>query len=302
MDWTKNLSGTGPQSRQETKPFVIAEISSNHNQDLERAKELIQAAAEAGVDAVKFQLFSIEELFHSSALAEFPGHRERSKWELPRDYIPELRELSTSLGIQFGCTPFDLDSAKFLQPFVDFLKISSYELLWHDLIRMCASLSIPTIMSTGMATEDEVRDSVQAFFDAGGRELSLLHCVSAYPTPAEEANLRAIPYLRQQLGIPVGWSDHSHSLGTVLRACFKWDAEIVELHFDLDGRGYEASSGHCWSPAEVRRLMAAISEGILSDGRGGKAPTPAEIGDRDWRADPSDGLRPILETRRQFRS
>jgi len=282
------------------KPFVIAEISSNHNQDLSRTKELIHAAVESGADAVKFQLFTIEQLFHSSALAAFPGHRDRSKWELPRDFIPELRDLSHKLGIKFGCTPFDLDSAEFLRSHVDFVKISSYELLWLVLVRHCAGLGLPVILSSGMATEEEVGDSVTAFFEAGGLDLSLLHCVSAYPTPADEANLRAIPYLRDRFGIPIGWSDHSHSFGTVLRACFKWKAEILELHFDLDGRGYEASSGHCWLPAELLELSAALSEGFKSDGPGGKSPAASELADRDWRADPADGLRPLRVLRKDY--
>jgi sialic acid synthase SpsE len=279
-------------------PYVIAEISSNHNGDLGRAKELVRGAAEAGANAVKFQLFTVGELFDESALTTFPNLRERSKWELPRDFIPILREEATSAGMEFGCTPFDLDSARFLVGNIDFFKIASYELLWHDLVRSCAISGLPVILSTGMSTEIEVHQAVDAFLSTGSTDLSILHCVSSYPAAAEDANLSVIPTLRERFKFPTGWSDHSHDFGTVLRAAFRWSADILELHFDLDGTGAEAESGHCWLPEELAQLTTALKNGLEADGIGLKQPALSELHDREWRADPSDGLRPLLETRK----
>ena len=107
------------------KPFLIAEISSNHNGDLNRAKDMISLAAELGFDAVKFQLFKIDELFSPEILAKSKAHRDRKTWELPIDFLGALKETCCDLGIKFGCTPFYLEAVKELNPYVDFFKVSS---------------------------------------------------------------------------------------------------------------------------------------------------------------------------------
>jgi N-acetylneuraminate synthase len=280
-----------------SNPLVIAEISSNHNQDLERSKALVRAAAEAGANAVKFQLFELEKLFAPEVLEASPQHRSRKRWELPRNFVEPLAAEAHALGMSFGCTPFDIEAANFLEPHVDFFKISSYELLWHDLLAVCGSSGKPVILSTGMANESEVASGFTRLRDSGCSDIALLHCVSAYPAPRGETNLRAIRALRERFKVPTGWSDHSHDSSVVRRAVHRWGASILELHFDLEGEGFEAGSGHCWLPHELTALTQELRADSELDGNGVKQPTESELSDVSWRADPSDGLRPLLELR-----
>lgn len=284
----------------QSKPLLIAEISSNHNRDLDRACALIEAANSAGATAVKFQLFELEKLFSREVLESSSQHRDRKSWELPRDFIPVLANKAHSLGLLFGCTPFDLDAARFVQPYVDFLKIASYEILWVDLIRACGGMGKSVIVSTGMANESEVGAAVTALRDSGCEDFALLHCVSSYPAPRTETNLRAIKTLRERFNVTTGWSDHSHDMSVVLRSISRWGASVIELHFDLDGEGAEAVGGHCWLPSELKALTTALYSEALLDGSGKKEPAESELRDLDWRADPSDGLRPLLPLRQKI--
>ncbi|HKK13417.1 MAG TPA: N-acetylneuraminate synthase family protein [Gammaproteobacteria bacterium] len=283
-------------------PLFIAEVSSNHHRDLERCFEFIDAAAGIGCGAVKFQLFRIDELFAPEILARSEAHRRRVDWELPAAFLPQLAARCRQRGVQFSCTPFYLEAVAELEPFVDFYKIASYELLWNDLLQACAATGKPLVLSTGMATLEEVRGAVEVVRAAGGRDLTLLHCVSGYPTPPDQCNLAALDTLRHECGCPVGWSDHSVQPGVIARAVNRWDAQMIEFHLDLDGQGEEYGAGHCWLPGEMARVIAELRAGDAADGTGEKAPVPCELPDRDWRADPVDGLRPFLHMRRDFRS
>lgn len=276
----------------------IAEVSSNHHQSLERCLEFVDAAARVGCDAVKFQLFRIEQLFAPEILSRSESHRQRKQWELPLEFLPPLAKRCEELGIVFSCTPFHLQAVSDLEPYVAFYKIASYELLWHDLIRACSATGKPLILSTGMATLVEVQEAVAAARDAGCHDLTLLHCISGYPTPVEQCNLAAIQTLRQATGCTVGWSDHSVSAAVLHRAVQRWEATVVEFHLDLEGEGEEFGSGHCWLPQQIGPVIEAIRLGEQADGSGVKQPVAVELPDRDWRADPSDGLRPLI----QFRS
>lgn len=281
----------------DTEPLIIAEISSNHNQDLERALNLVRAAKKAGAGAVKFQLFEVEQLFAPEVLMASPDHRARKSWQLPRKFLPVLSDEAHSLGMLFGCTPFDLGAVNFLGPYVDFFKIASYELLWCDLIAACGAAGKSVILSTGMATEAEVASAVECLEASGCNDMALLHCVSSYPAPRKDTNLKSISTLRDKFNLPTGWSDHSHDPTVVDRAINRWGASIVELHFDLDGTGFEAGSGHCWLPDELFNLTETLRKDSELDGDGVKAPAPSEQADVPWRADPTDGLRPLLELR-----
>lgn len=282
-------------------PRFIAEVSSNHAADLDRCIRFVHAAANCGCDAVKFQLFKIDQLFAPEVLAVSAEHRARKAWELPEAFLPELAEACRSRGIQFGCTPFYLDGVDALYPYVDFYKVASYELLWHDLIRKCVETGKPVISSTGMADEAEVLRAVDAARDAGAIDFSLMHCVSAYPTPLADANLAAIETLRNLTGCSVGWSDHTVSPAVLYRAIHRWGAESIEFHIDLEGEGAEFQSGHCWLPERIAAVIASVKEGFAADGDGVKRPVPPEESDRLWRADPEDGLRPLMETRLTLR-
>jgi sialic acid synthase SpsE len=275
----------------------VAEVSSNHQRDLNRAIALVETAARIGCAAVKFQLFKVEELFAPEILAKSPRHRERSRWELPEHFLPPLAARSRDLGVAFACTPFSLRAVGVLAPHVDFFKIASYELLWDDLLRACAATGKPVVAATGMATIDEVVRAARVLREAGCRDPILLHCTSGYPTPIEQCNLAAIETIRRAVRARVGWSDHTVSPAVIYRAVHHWNAEMVEFHLDLDGAGPEFGMGHCWLPAQIAPVIEAVHHGVAADGAGEKRPVEAEIADRPWRADPSDGLRPMREIR-----
>jgi len=283
----------------------IAEIGSNHNAHRERCLALVDAAAWAGCGAVKLQVFRVEDLFAPQALQAHPELARRRAWELPLELLGPVRERCRRRGVELGATPFALWAVEALADHVDFFKIASYELLWPALVEACAATGRPLVLSTGMATLQEVSAAVAVARAGGaGQRLRVLHCVSGYPTPPEQANLAAIATLREHLQVPVGWSDHTCSERVVRRAVGKWEASDVELHIDLDGHGNEAGE-HNWIPKRLRELIASIgdtdpdsdAELQAMDGDGVKRPMPVEHGDVLWRADPEDGLRPLRSLR-----
>jgi sialic acid synthase SpsE len=278
----------------------IAEISSNHGRDLARCLRFIDVAADIGCDAVKFQLFRIDELFAPEVLSRSETHRRRREWELPLEFISPLARRCGERGVEFCCTPFYLDAVTQLLPHVAFYKIASYELLWHDLLAACARTGKPVVMSTGMATLDEIGAAVEVLRRNGCVDPVLLHCTSAYPTPSVEANLAAIETLRNATGCRIGWSDHTVEPGVIHRAVHRWQAQVVEFHLDLDGQGAEYASGHCWLPHQIGEVIRQVRAGLGADGDGCKAPVAAELPDRMWRADPVDGLRPLRAMRGDF--
>ena len=303
----------------------IAEIGSNHNAHRERCLALVDAAAAAGCGAVKLQVFRVEDLFAPQALQAHPELARRRAWEFPLELLEPVRKRCRRQGVELGATPFALWAVEALADHVDFFKIASYELLWPALIEACASTGRPLVLSTGMATLQEVGAAVGVARLAGaGQNLRVLHCVSGYPTPPEQANLAAIATLRERFEVPVGWSDHTCSEQVVRRAVTRWGAGEVELHIDLDGRGHEAGE-HNWTPKRLRALIAALGdadpdmepqvmegdpdigpqvmegdpdmEPQAMDGDGVKRAMPVEQSDVSWRADPEDGLRPLRSLR-----
>jgi N-acetylneuraminate synthase len=278
-------------------PLFIAEASSNHGRELARALRFVDVAADAGCDAVKFQLFRIDRMFAPEILAKSAKHRDRREWELPLEHLAPLAEHCSERGIAFSCTPFYREAVDELAPYVAFYKVASYELLVRPLLEACAQTRKPVVLSTGMATLDEILVAVDTLKAAGASDITLLHCVSAYPTPIAEANLAAIASLRNATGCKVGWSDHTRRACVIERAVHHWQAAAVEFHLDLDGRGAEYAAGHCWLPGEIAPVIARIQESFAADGTGFKEPQPSERDDRSWRADPSDGMRPLKSVR-----
>jgi len=279
----------------------IAEISSNHGSDLDRCFKFIDRAAEIGCDAVKFQLFKIDKLFAPEILERSKKHRDRRGWELPVEFIPKLYSRCVEKEIKFSCTPFYLEAVQELQPFVDFFKVASYELLWDDLLAACARTGKPVIISTGMATIPEIQHAVEILRNNGCQDITVLHCTSSYPTPFTEANLKAMHSIFQATGCKVGWSDHTVQPGVIQRAVHTYGASEVEFHLDLDGNGEEYATGHCWLPDEIAPVIRDVRVAMQSDGTGIKEPVPSELSDRMWRADPSDGLRPLKSVRENYR-
>ncbi|TIH17291.1 N-acetylneuraminic acid synthase [Marinifilum sp. JC120] len=290
-----------PSITNNTIPLFIAEVSSNHGCDLERCYEFIDTAARIGCGAVKFQLFRIEELFAPEVLTQSKEHRERKQWELPEQFIPLLAQHCQERKIEFSCTPFYLDAVEVLTPHVDFFKIASYELLWTDLLEKCAASGKPVVLSTGMADMAEINTAVKTLRDANCVDLTLLHCVSGYPAPVDQANLAAMQTIKNKFNCKIGWSDHTVSEAVIQRAIHKYDARIIELHLDLDEAGAEYKFGHCWLPDQLERMISNVREGMAADGDGIKVPVQVEIPDRQWRADPADGLRPLKSIRKTWK-
>lgn len=266
--------------------FIIAEAGVNHNGDPELAAQLIDAAAAAGADAVKFQTFSADRLAVTDApKAEYQkasGDIGETQWQmLKRLELPEmawagLREYCTAQGVRFLSSPFDEESADFLATLgVDAIKIPSGELTNLAFLRHVASFGQPLIVSTGMADLAETDQAVDAIREAGNPPLALLHCVSAYPAPAEACNLRALETLRARFNIPIGWSDHT--LGNeVALAAVALGACIVEKHFTLDcalpGPDHAASL----DPRGFTELVTAIRKVESALGSAEKCPAPVE--------------------------
>lgn len=288
------------------RPRLIAELGSNHNGDAARALALVDACADAGATDVKLQAFRVEDLFEPRLLSLREDLRARRAWELPLELLGPLRERCDARGLRLGATPFGLWAVDALAPHVDFLKVASYELLWHPLLVACAATGLPLVVSTGMATLPEVADAVAVARAAGALDLTLLHCVSGYPTPAEDANLAAIGTMREAFACPVGWSDHTVDVAVAARAVRRWGAVAVELHVDLEAGGGHEAGAHNWTPASLAALAAALAapagepEAAPADGTGRKVPMPAELHDVPWRADPADGLRPLAATRATY--
>lgn len=283
------------------RPYFIAEISSNHNNSLSRIKKLVASAKQSGFDAVKFQVFKIKELFHTNVLNKSKLHRDREKWELNLNYLEQIRKECNKNKIELGFTPFYLEAVDVLEKYADFYKIASYELLWTDLIKKCAKKNKKLIISTGMANMQEVKKAFKlAKKYLNKNKLSFLHCVSSYPASYKQCNLSSIKTLRSNFKCKVGWSDHTTDKDVIIRAVNYWHADEIEMHFDIDGNGFEANAGHCWLPKDCYDLINTIRKNELMDGLDGKKPSDVEKLERNWRADPRDGLRPLLKIRNKI--
>ena len=145
----------------------IAEVSSNHSQDLNRSLDFVNKAADIGCDSVKFQLFKIDELFAPEILSKREDIAKRKDWELPLEFLEPLSKECKKRNIKFSCTPFYLDAVDELLPYVDFYKVASYELLWDELLIKCAKTGKPLIISTGMANTDEIKHAVKIITENG---------------------------------------------------------------------------------------------------------------------------------------
>ena len=259
--------------------FVIAEAGVNHNGDLELARRLVDAAAEAGADAVKFQTFSADRL--ATAAAPQADYQRRNtgieesqramlrRLELPAEAHRELMARCRERGILFLSSPFDEDSADFLEELgVPAFKIPSGELTNAPFLVHVARKGKPLIVSTGMATLAEVRAAVETIRRAGDPPLALLHCVSSYPAQPADVNLRAMATLREAFATPVGFSDHTAGTDIAL-AAVALGASILEKHLTLDrtlpGPDHRASlepAGLVALVQGIRQIEAAMGDGI----------------------------------------
>lgn len=279
--------------------MLIAEISSNHSRSLDRCLDFVKSAKKCGFDAVKFQLFKVDELFIKEVLEKSPMHESRRKWEFPIEFLEPISDACKQYDLKLGVTPFYLDAVKEANKYVDFFKVASYELMWLDLHHAIIEQNLPTIISTGMAELQEIITIKNLYqskrFDLN--QLTFLHCESNYPANFKTINLAAIHTMRAKLGCQVGWSDHTRDIDVICNVMFGYDVNTIEMHFDLDGMGEEASGGHCWLPSDMQMLIQKITKFKAMIGNGRKRPALTELKERDWRADPSDGLRPTKKIR-----
>lgn len=248
--------------------YVVAEMSANHEHELDRARRIVEAAAETGADAIKLQTYRPDTITIDSDRPPF--RIEEGPWAgqtlydlygeayTPWEWHGELRDLAHDLDLDFFSTPFDPTAVEFLEDLgVPVYKIASFEALDLPLIRRVASTGKPLILSTGMTRLAEIDDAVRAVREAGGRELILLKCTSSYPAPPEEAHLRTIPHLSEAFGVPAGLSDHT--LGTAVpTAAVTLGACVVEKHLTLSRESGGPDSGFSLEPDEFGRMVDAV--------------------------------------------
>lgn len=253
--------------------FIVAEVGSNHNQDLGKARKLIQIAAEAGADAVKFQTFVAEKLVaKSESLPDGTNLCELfSKYQLPHEWHKELFDLAHCLNVQFLSSAFDFDAVDLLDQLgVSAFKIASGDLNNLPLITHIASKKRPIILSTGMGTLGEVGTALDAIAEQGCDQVVLMHCVSSYPSPPEAMNLRAIDTLRQAFKVPVGLSDHT--LGAQIPiAATALGIDLLEKHFTDQRQQQGLDHSYSVEPAELKEMIDAVRMVERALGSGEKA-------------------------------
>lgn len=274
----------GPQER----PFVIAEMSGNHNQSMERALAIVEAAARAGADALKLQTYTADTMTLNLEHGEFFISDPHSPWQgtslyqlyreayTPWEWHEPLFARCRELGMICFSTPFDETAVDFLETLnVPCYKIASFENTDLPLVRKVAATGKPLLISTGMAAVGELDETVNAARQAGCRELILLKCTSAYPTTPEEAHIRTIPHLRELFGCEVGLSDHTLGIGVAV-AAVALGASVIEKHFTLRRADGGVDAAFSLEPEELRSLVVETQRAWQALGQVNYGPTPAE--------------------------
>ncbi len=274
--------------------YIIAEISANHNQNINEAIDLIKIAAECGADAVKIQTYTPDtmtidcdnEYFTIGKGSPWEG---RNLYELygeaytPWEWLPDLQSAAADAGITIFSTPFDKTSVEFLEKHdVPVHKIASFELTDHPLLREVAKTGKPVIMSTGMGTLLEIAEAVDVLRSSGCKQLALLKCTSAYPAPANEANLMRIPHMGDAFNVVAGLSDHT--MGSLVPAlAVSLGASIVEKHFTKSRKVEGPDSSFSLEPTELKSMVDAVRIAEQAIGRVTYDLTDKEVNSRAFR-------------------
>ena len=271
------------------RPYLIAEMSGNHNQSLERALEIVDAAAASGADALKLQTYTADTMTLDVAMPGFVIDDAKSLWagrrlhdlyqeaHTPWEWHRPLIERATAHGLHCFSTPFDSTAVDFLESLdTPAYKIASFELVDVNLIRTVASTGKPMIMSTGMATAGEIEEAVAAARTGGCRDLVLLKCTSTYPATPENTNIATIPHMRAHFGCEVGLSDHTLGTGVAVAAT-ALGATVIEKHFTLRRADGGVDSAFSMEPQEFRALREETERAALALGTVQYGPTAAEI-------------------------
>jgi pseudaminic acid synthase len=266
--------------------YVVAELSANHNQDFDRAVRIIEAAKQAGADAVKLQTYTPDTITMAADREEFrisggtiwdgrSLHDLYGEAFTPWEWQPRLKKIADDMGIDLFSTAFDFTAVDFLEKIdVPAHKVASFELVDLPLIQKMARTGKPLIMSTGMATVEEIEEALQSARDAGATEIALLKCTSAYPAPAEEMNLRTIPEMARRFAVPVGLSDHTMGIAAPV-AAVAVGACIIEKHLTQSRSNPGPDSAFSLEPQEFKSMVDAVREaekalGTVSFGANGK--------------------------------
>ena len=279
-------------SRQHT-PYIIVELSGNHKGNLQQALALIDHAAATGADAIKIQTYTADTitLKHDGPEFKLEGglwagrtlHDLYEEAHTPWDWHPALFERAKQHGIPIFSSPFDASAIDLLESLnCPAYKIASFEINDIGLIKAATQTGKPIIMSTGLATLDEIEEAVQAVIDAGGTKLALLHCISGYPTPIEDCNLRTLTDMQARFTVPIGLSDHTID-NTAAICSVALGAAIVEKHFTLDRSDGSVDAAFSLEPMEFTNLVNSCKNAHAALGTSGYDIKPSEAGGRDFR-------------------
>lgn len=275
------------------RPFIVAELSANHGGSLERALAAMEAAKKVGADAIKLQTYTPDTITIDHDGPDFTikgglwdGRRLYELYQeaqTPWDWHEALFVKGRELGLTVFSTPFDATAVDLLERLAaPAYKIASFEMIDLPLIRCVAATGKPTIISTGMASMEEIGETVETFRAAGGSELVLLHCVSGYPTPVEQSNLRRIPKFATEFGCPVGLSDHT--LGTEVGiAAVALGACLIEKHFTLRRADGGPDAAFSLEPDELAALVHGTRATFAALGSGEETRAAVEEGNKAFR-------------------
>ena len=276
-----------------TPPYIIAEMSANHNGDINNAFKIIREARKAGADAVKIQTYTADTLTLDCQLPDFiindglwagySLHELYSKAYTPWEWHKALFEHAQSQGITMFSSPFDKTAVDLLEDLnAPAYKIASFEAIDFELIKYVSSTGKPLIISTGMANDDEIEEAIEAASSGGCNDLALLHCVSGYPTPSDEYNLRTIRDMINKFGLVTGLSDHTLSNITAITSV-AMGAAIIEKHFTLDRKGGGPDDSFSMEPADLEDLVLSSAKAHASLGTIDYGLKSSEIGNIKFR-------------------
>jgi N-acetylneuraminate synthase len=270
------------------KPFIIAEMSGNHNQSLERALEIVEAVAKSGATALKIQTYTADSMTLDLSRGEFYVEDKDNLWKgrtlyelyneahTPWAWHKPIFDRAKELGLIAFSSPFDCEAVDFLEELdVPCYKIASFENTDVALIKRVAATGKPVIISTGMATVSEIDESVRAAKEAGCKGVILLKCISTYPATPENTNISTIPHMRELFGCEVGLSDHTMGIGVAV-ASISLGASVIEKHFTLDRSDGGVDSSFSMEPHEMKQLVTESLRAYKSLGSVSYGPTSFE--------------------------